>query len=59
LPDAIAFATTVRAHWRIENCPHWVPDVAFDEDRARNRKDHGSENLMIPRKLALNVLRNA
>src|SRR5438046_9482313 len=43
-----------RAHWGIENQLHWVLDVVFDEDRARNRKDHGPENLAILRKLALN-----
>jgi len=57
--DAMGFAAAVRAHWRIENCLHWVLDVGFDEDRARNRKDHGPENLTISRKLALNVLRTA
>lgn len=57
--DAVAFAAAVRAHWRIENCLHWVLDVGFDEDRARNRKDHGPENLTILRKLALNILRTA
>ena len=46
-----------RAHWGIENQLHWVLDVHFDEDRARNRKDHGPENLSILRKLALNLLR--
>jgi predicted transposase YbfD/YdcC len=35
-----------------------VLDVAFDEDRARNRKDHGPENIAILRKLALNMLRS-
>src|SRR5262245_24559787 len=39
--DATAFAAAVRAHWRIENCLHWVLDMGFDEDRARNREDHG------------------
>lgn len=53
------FAEAVRAHWRIENSLHWVLDVCFDEDRARNRRDHGPENLTILRKLALNVLRSA
>ena len=53
------FATAVRAHWRIENSLQWVLDVAFDEDRARNRRDHGPENLAIRRKLALNVPRSA
>ena len=53
------FAAAVRAHWGIENGVHWVLDVSFDEDRARNRKDHGPENLTIIRKLALNVLKRA
>jgi predicted transposase YbfD/YdcC len=56
---AVSFAAAVRAHWRIENCLHWVLDVGFDEDRARNRCAHGPENLTILRKLALNVLRSA
>jgi predicted transposase YbfD/YdcC len=47
-----------RAHWGIENQLHWVLDVVFDEDRARNRKDNGPENLAIIRKLALNILRS-
>jgi predicted transposase YbfD/YdcC len=47
-----------RAHWGIENQLHWVLDVVFDEDRARNRKDNGPENLAIMRKLALNILRS-
>jgi predicted transposase YbfD/YdcC len=46
-----------RTHWGIENQLHWVLDVVFDEDRARNRKDNGPENLAILRKLALNMLR--
>jgi predicted transposase YbfD/YdcC len=49
----------VRGHWAIENSLHWVLDVAFDEDRARDRRDHGPENLATLRKLALNVLRSA
>jgi predicted transposase YbfD/YdcC len=57
--DAVAFAAAVRAHWRIENCLRWVLDVGFDEDRARNRRDHGPENLTTLRKLALNVLHTA
>lgn len=57
--SAEAFAKAVRAHWSIENGVHWVLDVTFDEDRARNRKDHGAENLATIRKLALNVLKRA
>ena len=47
----------IRQHWGIENSLHWVLDVVLNEDRARNRKDHGPENLAILRKLALNLLR--
>ncbi len=46
-------------HWRIENSPHRVLGVGFDGDRARNRRDHGLENLATLRKLALNVRRKA
>ncbi len=56
---AAGFAAAVRAHWAIENSLHWVLDVGFDEDRARNRRDNGPENLATLRKLALNVLRTA
>ncbi len=54
-----AFARTVRAHWAIENSLHWVLDMTFDEDRARNRKDYGLENLAILRKLTLKLLQKA
>lgn len=54
-----AFARAVRAHWAIENSLHWVLDVTFDEDAARNRADNGPENLAILRRLTLNLLRTA
>ncbi|MDN2582819.1 ISAs1 family transposase, partial [Aquibium sp. ELW1220] len=38
---------------------HWVLDVTFDEDAARNRADNGPENLAILRRLTLNLLRTA
>jgi len=50
------YLAAARAHWSIENGLHWVLDVVFDEDRARNRKDNGPENLTTLRKLALNLL---
>ena len=59
LLSAVQFADAARAHWQIENGLHWVLDTCFDEDRARNRRDHGPENLTTLRKLALNVLRSA
>jgi predicted transposase YbfD/YdcC len=54
-----AYLEAARAHWAVENGLHWVLDVVFDEDRARNRKDHGPENLTTLRKLALNILNRA
>lgn len=56
---AADYLAAARAHWTVENGLHWVLDVVFDEDRARNRKDHGPENLAIIRKLALNILKAA
>ncbi len=49
------FNAIVRSHWSIENQLHWVLDVVFNEDQARNRKDHGPQNLALLRKLALNL----
>lgn len=56
--SATRLLDVVRTHWSIENQLHWVLDVVFDEDGARNRAGHGPENLAILRKLALNVLRS-
>jgi predicted transposase YbfD/YdcC len=56
---ASQYVEAARAHWAVENGLHWVLDVVFDEDRARNRKDHGPENLATLRKLALNILNRA
>lgn len=47
-----------RTHWSIENQLHWVLDVAFDEDRARSRKDNAPQNLALLRKLAINIARH-
>lgn len=57
--DPKALARAVRGHWSIEAAVHWVLDTSFDEDRARNRKDHGPESLAILCKLALNLVRAA
>ena len=48
----------VRTHWTIENQLHWVLDVVFAEDGARNRKDNGPQNIALLRKIALNLLRS-
>ncbi len=53
------FAGAIRSHWTIENSLHRVLDVTFNEDAARNRKDNGPKNLVILRRLTLNLLQTA
>jgi predicted transposase YbfD/YdcC len=55
--EAATLAQTIRDHWTIENCLHWVLDVAFREDDSRVRVGHAPENLAIIRHFALNLLR--
>jgi len=56
--DAERLAEAIRAHWGVENALHWVLDVQFREDAARNRKDHGPANIALLRKIALNLIRS-
>lgn len=56
--SATALIDVARAHWEIENKLHWVLDVQFREDAARNRKDHGPANIALLRKIALNLIRS-
>jgi predicted transposase YbfD/YdcC len=56
-PQAAQLLAAVRAHWQIENCLHWVLDIAFREDANRSRKDHAAQNLAILHHLALNLLK--
>lgn len=55
--DAERILTCSRHHWAIENSLHWVLDVVFREDAARNRMDHSAENLTVLRRIALNWLK--
>lgn len=53
--SAARFGEVARAHCGVENGLHWVLDVTMNEDQARNRKDHGPENIALLRRLALNL----
>jgi predicted transposase YbfD/YdcC len=57
LTEAAVFARSVRTHWGIENKLHWVLDVVFREDDARNRKDHSAADLALLRRITLNLIR--
>jgi Transposase len=55
--NAKTIGQAIRSHWGIENSLHWVLDVVFHEDDARNRKDHSAENMAIVRHIALNMIK--
>jgi len=55
--DAKVIGDSVRSHWGIENSLHWVMDVTFHEDYARNRKDHSAANMATMRHFALNLIK--
>ena len=55
---AVHLAHIVRAHWVIENCMHWVLDVAFREDDCRIRGGKAAQNFAILRRIAFNLLKS-
>ncbi len=57
LDNARQMAQAVRTHWTIENQLHWVLDVVMNEDQARAGKDNAPENLVLSRRLALNIFK--
>jgi predicted transposase YbfD/YdcC len=56
-PNAKSLGVAVRRHWGIENGQHWVLDVGFREDAARQQDRHGSANLGAVRRLVVSLLR--
>ena len=55
--EAKIIGDAVRSHWGIENSLHWVMDVTFHEDYARNRKDNSAANMATMRHFALNLIK--
>lgn len=56
-PRAKPLGAAIRKHWGIENSQHWVLDVAFSEDAARQQDRNGSANLAAIRRLIVSLLR--
>src|SRR3954447_24560769 len=56
-PRAKALGEAIRKHWGIENGQHWVLDVSFHEDTARQQDRNGSANLGAVRRLIVSLLR--
>lgn len=55
--DAQKILQATRHHWSIENSLHWVMDVTFREDDMRIRKGNSSQNMVVLRHIALNILK--
>jgi predicted transposase YbfD/YdcC len=55
--DARQLLEATRTHCEIENCVHWVLDIAFDEDNRRVRQGNAPQNPAVVRHLALNLLK--
>lgn len=55
--DARAVLEATRNHWSIENSLHWVMDVTFREDDMRIRQGNSSQNMIVLRHIALDILK--
>ena len=55
-PRAKPLGAAIRKHWSIENAQHWVLDVAFNEDAARQQDRNGAANLGAVRRLVVSLL---
>jgi len=56
--SAKELGTLIRDHWSVENSCHWILDVAFGEDQARNRAKNSAQNFATLRLLALAALKS-
>ena len=46
----------IRSHWAIENNLHWTLDMSFGDDKSRIRKGNAPQNMLVLKKVALNLL---
>ena len=55
--DAAKLNNAIRSHWAVENNLHWVLDVSFKDDDSRIRCGMASENMVVMKHLAINLLK--
>lgn len=55
--DPATLASWVRGHWHIENRPHWVRDVTYQEDKPLVRTENTPRVMATLRSLAIRPLR--
>ena len=55
--DPAVLAIWVRSHWEIENNPHWVRDVTYQEDKSLVRTGHAARVMATLRSLAISLPR--
>ena len=53
--DPTVLVQAIRRHWTIENGFHWALDVMFREDDSRVRNRTAARNLVILRKIDINL----
>lgn len=57
LTDLQVISEHIRNHWAIENCQHWVLDVAFGEDGQQALERNAKSNKALLTRSALNLIR--
>jgi predicted transposase YbfD/YdcC len=55
---AAEIGNLIRNHWNIENGCHWILDVVFREDDARNRAGNSAKNFATLRRMALAIIKS-
>jgi predicted transposase YbfD/YdcC len=56
-PDAERISQAIRAHWTVENRPHWIMDVTFNDDQMRTRTKAAAHNLAVLKHITINLIR--
>ena len=55
--DINSLSQSIRGHWYIENCLHWIKDVVFFEDKRKHKSKHIVKCKSIILNFVINILR--